>query len=243
METWNDIFYLLSEWYGSFLDFIYPPQCPICQKRLERYKPICCVCLASVMKQCLITHHSRENFHHLEDTFYLQDVVTFWSYTEIVEKLIHLVKYESRQKLGRIIGGIASQCLERELPLLMADLVVPVPLHRYRQRERGFNQSKIYASQISERTGIQMLDRGIRRHRNTRTQTLLSVSERQNNVRNAFHVTNPELLMDQTILLVDDVITSGATINNCAKACMEAGAKSVIGVGMVRPALCSSDLN
>jgi ComF family protein len=107
------------------------------------------------------------------------------------------------------------------------DAVVPVPLHRNRERERGFNQAEILARVVGKRLQRPVLRKTLRRIRPTLPQTG-KPRERVRNVRGAFAVGNPEKIKDRTFLLVDDVLTTGATVNECAKVLMKAGAQRVL---------------
>lgn len=107
------------------------------------------------------------------------------------------------------------------------DAVVPVPLHRERERERGFNQSEILASIVAKRFHRPVLRKALARIRRTLPQAG-KPRDRVRNVRGAFTVGNPERVKDRTLLLVDDVFTTGATVNECAKVLMKAGARRVL---------------
>ncbi len=103
------------------------------------------------------------------------------------------------------------------------DLIIPVPLHPRKARERGFNQSGVLAHGLSRRTGIKLSRKGLVRTRYTGTQTRLSRKDRRKNVKGAFRVSEGADLNGKSVLLVDDVYTTGATVNECANVLMEAG--------------------
>lgn len=107
------------------------------------------------------------------------------------------------------------------------DRLVPVPLHPRKVRERGFDQSAVLAAGLSRQTGILLERRALSRTRYTETQTRLSRKDRQENIRGAFYVAGDNRVRGASLLLVDDVYTTGATVNECAQELMEAGAKSV----------------
>ena len=112
---------------------------------------------------------------------------------------------------------------------IKADLIVPVPLHSYRLKFRGFNQAGILADNISERIGIDINDKSLRKIKNTKDQKLLVHSERIENVRGAYKVYGDELL-GKKIILVDDVITTGATLHEARKTIEEAGGNAVLAI-------------
>jgi ComF family protein len=107
------------------------------------------------------------------------------------------------------------------------DCIVPVPLHPRKKRERGFNQSKLLARGLSRRSGVSLPGKKLLRHRYTRTQTRLKLRERIRNVQGAFRVVDQGWLREKSILLVDDVYTTGATVNECARVLKEDGALRV----------------
>lgn len=108
-----------------------------------------------------------------------------------------------------------------------AERVIPVPLHPQRQRERGFNQSALVAHPLAKHLGIRFLANGLQRTRPTPTQTRLSKPARRENVRGAFKVRRPEEVKGARILIVDDVMTSGATVSECARVLKKVGATHV----------------
>jgi ComF family protein len=114
------------------------------------------------------------------------------------------------------------------------DLAMPVPLHKKRLRSRGFNQALILAHGISERFSVPLLYDTLVRLRSTRPQVELSGHERVENVRGAFCLLRPSEVRDKRVLLVDDVFTTGATMNECAKVLKDAGARSVTVLTLAR---------
>ena len=132
-------------------------------------------------------------------------------------KILHRLKYEHRPAIGIALGKLYGYQLKHSGVYLLPDIIVPVPLHSKRKRKRGYNQSEMIARGL----GI-ALDREVRtdllvRTAKTQTQTNKSRSDRYENVRGKFRVQNSEELVNKHILLVDDVITTGATIEACAE--------------------------
>lgn len=107
------------------------------------------------------------------------------------------------------------------------DLIVPVPLHHRKKRERGFNQSELLARRLSRLTRLPLAGRKFVRCRYTRTQTRLNPKEREKNVKGAFRVTDDKYFRERRLLLIDDVLTTGATVNECARVLIKAGAGRV----------------
>jgi ComF family protein len=134
-------------------------------------------------------------------------------------------KYAFDQSLGRALA----EYLGDEIPVSAedCDVVVPVPLHRARLLRRGFNQAALLAAEVARRIGRPLETGVLRRRRATATQTARDLDERRRNVRGAFVVRHPERIADLRVLLVDDVMTTGATADECARALRRAGARSV----------------
>ncbi|MGD0776547.1 MAG: ComF family protein [Candidatus Solibacter sp.] len=145
---------------------------------------------------------------------------SFGAYEGVLRQLIHLYKYGKVRTLARPLGGLLAQALPRDESF---DAAVPVPLHWRRRLERGFNQSELLAREISRRTGIPVV-RALGRVRPTPTQAGLSNSGRRQNVARAFRSRS---VQGKRILLIDDVMTTGATAGACASALKQAGARRV----------------
>ncbi|MDY6903237.1 MAG: ComF family protein [Thermodesulfobacteriota bacterium] len=156
-------------------------------------------------------------------------------YTDSLMALIHQLKYNGRTGLARSLGALLYKGFFRWYDPRNIDMIVPVPLHGRKFRQRGFNQSYLLIRQWGRSVDISDsgIDTGriirnvIVRQRNTRSQTTLSRKERQENVRGAFQLTDPAMVKDKRILVIDDVYTTGATVNECARTLMAGGAARV----------------
>ena len=147
---------------------------------------------------------------------------SFGSYEGALRQLIHLYKYRRIKPLARTLSDMLARALPRDQQF---DAVVAVPLHWRRKRARGFNQSELLARSMAKRCGIRLIH-PVRRRRATSVQAGLSNSRRRENVAGAFKA-KPGAAGGMRILLVDDVMTTGATASACAQALKRAGAKSV----------------
>lgn len=107
------------------------------------------------------------------------------------------------------------------------DLIVPVPLHRSRKAERGYNQAELLAKYLSSKLGIPLNSRNLIRTKATKIQNKLSRHEREQNLKDAFIIRQSNVFKDKRILLVDDIFTTGATVNECSRILMECGVKEV----------------
>ncbi|MBI4553514.1 MAG: ComF family protein [Candidatus Latescibacteria bacterium] len=156
------------------------------------------------------------------------------TFDETVQTMIHLLKYRGRRALGRFLGRVLAEAAVREDWFREVDLLVPVPLHRSRARERGYNQSELLARGVADRADLPLATRLLTRHQSTRSQTTLTPAERAANVRGAFRVIAPHTVAGTRIALVDDVFTTGATFDSCAHALLDGGAAAVYALAVAR---------
>ncbi|HLY16718.1 MAG TPA: ComF family protein [Bryobacteraceae bacterium] len=152
----------------------------------------------------------------------------YGAYEGTLRKLIHLFKYAGMRRLARPLGALAAAALPRDRQF---DAVAAVPLHWRRRWQRGFNQSELLARAIARRRGIPVIP-ALRRASSTRAQAGLSNAQRRENVTGAFRARRR--LAGLRILLVDDVMTTGATAGACARALKKAGARSVSLLALAR---------
>ncbi len=236
------IFRIIDGLLSPFLDFLFPPVCILCDGRTEGGS-LCKGCLKKLQCAARVIEEGRpEDFSHLEGPLHFEKVFTCWPYSPEMEKIIHWIKYSSGTRLGIFMGNMAGTFLHGRIPAGKGVSLIPVPLHPLRKRERGYNQSMVLASGLSKALSIG-IERGVlRRVRNTPSQTFLTAQERQKNVGRAFGIRRPGAICKKICVLVDDVCTTGATMNACAAALKEAGAPVVLGVALVRPQFEASAL-
>ena len=139
-------------------------------------------------------------------------------FTPTLREIIHQLKYADRVSLAKPLGDILKECLEREP--FTGGMIIPVPLHRSRERVRGFNQAEL----IAARLGVSTTTRLLRRRKDTPSQTGLTRNERRRNLAGAFEVDGR---ISGTVIVVDDVYTTGATLNEIARTLKRAGAERV----------------
>lgn len=135
-----------------------------------------------------------------------------------VQKLLHSIKYKNNKALAEQLGIWYAQSLKDYNEIAKADVIIPVPLHAKKQKQRGFNQSEEFAKGLSAELNIPINTANLFRNSFTETQTRKKKFERWENVKDKFELKNPAQLEHKTILLVDDVITTGATIDACYEA-------------------------
>ncbi|VUZ84950.1 DNA utilization protein GntX [Candidatus Methylomirabilis lanthanidiphila] len=143
-----------------------------------------------------------------------------------MRQAILLLKYGGRRTLGRHLGRLMVETAGRLLDPREFDLLIPVPLHRRRERARGFNQATLLAREVGRGFGLDVDGRVLKRVRATEAQSG-GRREREDNVKGAFAVTRPDRVKDKKLLLIDDVFTTGATAGECARTLLTAGAAEV----------------
>jgi ComF family protein len=154
-------------------------------------------------------------------------------YTGVAREALHALKFRGQARLAAPLSDLLVDVCAAAAPLL-ADLVVPVPLHPERERQRGFNQSALLARRLASRLRLPCRTRALERWRPTRPQTELTGRERRRNVRGAFSVAEPARVRDRHVMLVDDVLTTGATVLECSRVLVRAGARAVSVVTVAR---------
>ncbi len=161
-------------------------------------------------------------------------VRSYGEYDGSLGDVIQLFKYRGVLALKDFLAACLAQTAQEELELGEINAIVPVPLHRSRERERGFNQSAVLAGALARQLGLPVREALLLRHRKTRPQTGLTFAQRRRNVRGAFAVRSGVTIDKLRILLVDDVYTTGATAHACARALRRAGARSVVVLTVAR---------
>lgn len=224
-----------------------PSNCRICEQPLVRLAriPVCDSCIDSLKRAhvngCSICGEALDlaspeaepicplcRRAHPEFDF----AVSFGAYNGALRKLIHLLKYEQLRPAANILGAKLAQAIaERSFAGAEPVLLIPVPLHRIKQRLRGFNQSELIARSAAghlDRARFRVHNGILRRVRATVSQTGLTRHQRRENVRGAFVVAKPDQLRDRTVVLIDDVFTTGTTLNECARVLRRAGSREAI---------------
>ena len=140
---------------------------------------------------------------------------------------MHALKFEGKTALARPLGDLLAEAGSAMLAVGAVDCLVPVPLHPSREAERGFNQSVLLANRVGRRWGVPVERRALRRRRPTLSQTDLDAERRRANVRGAFTLSRSAAVEGRHVLLIDDVFTTGATVAECARVLLEAGASAV----------------
>lgn len=206
------------KWISDLKELFFPRYCKVCGQRLmQSEQHLCLGCLLELPR----THYERAPNNRLMQHFMewpeaVRATAYFHYYKEgKYSGLIHHLKYHDHPEVGTYLGRLAANELNTSRFFEDIDLIIPVPLSKKKQRQRGYNQCDHIARGISEITGIPIHTNCIERKIDTDTQTHKGRMERWKNTEGIFHVTKPEEIKGKHLLLVDDVVTTGATLHAC----------------------------
>ncbi|MEY2541866.1 MAG: hypothetical protein QOI22_1468 [Verrucomicrobiota bacterium] len=225
--------------FGAIFSLLYPPVCAICGESVEAGEYLCDACDDKVVRivppfcercsepfagaitgqfNCANCEHRRLHF---------EAAVSAYRSRGIVRRVVLDFKYGKQTHLRHLLGQWLGTALnDTRLRGRHFDVIVPVPLHPARERERGFNQAALLANSLSTKMSI-LTKPALERTRYTTTQTAFDRTERMENLRNAFRLRRKMDVRGLRVLLIDDVLTTGSTVSECARVLKEAGASSV----------------
>lgn len=209
------------------VDLLYPPRCPLCGARVAVEATPCEDCatmLRPLEGEALLPHLKSRAIERASACF---------GYEGPLQEAVHAYKFGGRIELARFFADALARRARELAPI---DAIVPVPTPRGRRFRRGFNPSAFLAHRVARALCLPCCDRLLKRRGDVRPQTGLARAERLGNVRGAFVVrtSQRDAIVDQRFLLVDDVLTTGATLNECARQLMRAGARSVSALAIAR---------
>ncbi len=248
LKEWK-LLYILK-WFQEYiltplLSILFPSNCPVCLQPLEKFHlgGICLNCWASIKlirkpkcSKCGFYYESLINTHKNKDVvcgrcqvkkYYFSYARSFGEYSSPLKEIIHHYKFNKNAYLSRIFADLVLKAMNLKKRYGNIDAIIAVPLHRKRKKKRGFNQSYLIALQIGKRLHIQVEKRVLFRLKNSVPQMDLPANKRERNVKGAFEVKNVQKIRGKKILLIDDVMTTGATVNECARVLKRAGSKDV----------------
>lgn len=209
---------LLRTYLHDFVSLIFPQLCAACHSSLVRGEDLICTdCLYNL---------PYTNFHQQADNIVAQQ---FWGKLPVqaayslyffnkggkVQRMMHHFKYDGQQRIGNITGELAGKQLAENDVFKTADYIIPVPLHKKRMKERGYNQSACFAEGLAEKLKAEVELDNLIRSVATKTQTHKSRFARFENMQEVFAIAHPERLINKHVLLVDDTVTTGATLEAC----------------------------
>jgi ComF family protein len=213
----------MMSYLNSLLDILFPRTCAGCNNSLATGENLICTeCIIQLPKTGYWNDTDNPVARIFWGRVYLYNVSAFLHFQKggRLQNMIHNLKYKNNKEIGTFLGKIYGHELKNS-PNADVDIIVPVPLHKSKFRKRGYNQSEYIARGISEVLKLPVITNAIERKIASESQTRKSRFERWENVRNIFQVIEPESFSDKHILLVDDVVTTGATLEACAMAILE----------------------
>lgn len=235
---------------ATVADFVFPRLCPGCGERVfEEGMLVCPRCRDSMeaLKLPLCptcgapdAPFSTEDICDCcpEGEIHFASARAVTEFAGVAKQLVERVKYNIHPEYAEWMGRRMAEVFKVEHQLVRDfHAIIPVPLHRTRERERGFNQSRLLAEEISRATGVELMNGVLLRHLFTKTQTRMGRRARAKNIAGAFKVAQVGCIRGKTILLVDDVHTTGATLNECARVLKEGGAECVCCMSFARAVL------
>jgi ComF family protein len=202
----------------DFVSLLFPELCASCRESLVANEELICInCRYSL---------PFTNFHLQPDNIVarqfwgkipLESAYALYYFTKggKVQNLMHQFKYRGMRQIGNLLGNIAGDQLNKNDIFNTIDLIIPVPLHKKRMRQRGYNQSACYAEGLAEKLNAVVEENNLVRVIATETQTHKSRFARFENMQEVFTIVNPERLINKHVLLVDDIITTGSTLEAC----------------------------
>ncbi len=213
----------------NFVNLFFPTLCAGCSRVIHHKETVCSACRLTL--PYLQTDKEQEalmlKFAGREPIAYVYAYLHFEK-RSVVQKLIHRLKYKGRKELGQELGRWFGEELNgKQTKVNEADMFIPVPIHPLREQQRGYNQSEWIANGLAAAMNVPSRTDIMKRTKFVASQTKKNRLDRWQNVASVFDVTNPDTVKDKHVVIVDDIITTGATLEACAIALREAGAKTI----------------
>ncbi len=240
---------IIAKYVSGLVSLFYPQHCVICGQYLEQSDfDLCKRCWdglptigSSYCEKCgaylgPYTKPAKTCSRCKSELKYLKKVVALFRYKDTAKELIHRLKFDRERHVAYCLANMLASHLSTDDFISKIDFMIPVPLHWKREMHRTFNQSEIICSTLAKKLGLKYRTNILVRTKATREQSKLKHRERLNNLKDAFALSlvKKHKIRNKTILLVDDVMTTGATMSECAKVLKKGGAKRIYGVVVCR---------
>jgi len=213
---------MFGQCWSTILDIIYPPKCPACKTPVNEQGAWCQTCLSKIIS----VRHINMAEHRLTA---LDSCRVVCEYTGGLKRILHDMKFRQQQRYATHLRWLIQHNINTT-EISHIDYVIPIPLHTERLKERGYNQTEAIFKEWAMKRKITWLPDALQRTRHTIPQWELNITERKQNITGAFIIGQPEIIINKHIILVDDIITTGITLDECAKILKKAGATSVHGL-------------
>lgn len=221
----------------SFFDFFLPRFCPACKgKLLSNQMFVCkeCVSLIKRTDNLLLENEYSRKFADQNIINGFKSLFIFEKEGEL-QKIIHAMKYQNRFLLGKFLGSLLAENYNGIITKWNINYIIPVPLHHLKKADRGYNQAFYIAKGLGKYVKIPVKNNYLKRKKFTQTQTKMNIAERELNVKNAFKIRNRNSVKGKNFLLIDDVITTGATVNECGRVLQNSGANKIYAMSVAIP--------
>ena len=215
--------------FTKLFDLVLPRFCCSCKMKLSSSEDTMCISCQSAIQ---ISTKERLNREY-DRKFLNKNIVSEFYAPFIFEKdkelqhAIHALKYENKFAVGIFLGTLLAEKIIHKDLSWQIDLIIPIPLHKLKKAERGYNQSFYIAKGVGKVFDIEYSDNFVKRIKYTESQTSMTLTEREENIFGAFKIKDSKKVAGKNILLIDDVITTGATISECGKVLLSAGANKI----------------
>ena len=220
-----------KEWLDRLLSILYPPRCVCCGEVLPAGETLCEACEKRIVRieapVCLLCGYSLQDCGRKHPKTAYQEITAPFYYEEAVREGIHRFKFRDRPQSAIFFFFFLAKSVRENMPGISFDLIVCVPMLPAKEKERGYNQSALLARELSALLGVPADCHALCKSIDTPAQHELKGAGRRGNVFGVFEVPCPEAVEGKTVLLCDDVKTTGATLDECAKMLKFAGAKDV----------------
>ncbi len=210
------------------INIIYPPKCIFCQKLLDHDAALH-ICSACYSKLPLIENKVLRTSLDGDEN-YCDGVVSVFEYTGMVKESLIRFKFYSKPGYYRTYARLLADKIGKVTDVKNYQMVLSVPLHKHKEFSRGYNQARLISKALSRILKMRECSYLLRRERYTEAQSLLDKQKRNQNVKGAFAVVSPKKVKGKTILLVDDILTTGSTLEECSRVLKQAGAEKVFAV-------------
>lgn len=216
----------MHKMFNIILNLIFPPKCTFCESLLDEDSElrICEACYKKIPFNNQLIMRTLESSNASE----CNGTVCACRYLGIVQESLIRFKFHNKPGYYRTYAALIYDKLTKVLDTKKIDIIMSVPLHRQKQISRGYNQSYLISKQLSKKMNIPECSFLIKRTKHTDAQSLLDKEDRRENVKGAFSIADPKALKSKRILLIDDILTTGCTIDECARTLKRAGARFVI---------------
>ena len=214
----------IKTYFDDFLELVYPTLCIACHTgEIEVADAFCLDCYAQMPFTGQAYMKENDFISHFKGKIDIDhgSALFYFSGNNLVRRMIREMKYKGMSHYGILLGRILGGVLQKSPYYNDLDVIIPVPIHKKKEKSRGYNQSLMIAKGINDVLKIQIDDTSLIRTRNTATQTKMSREERIKNLDNAFRLMDAEALRGKNILLVDDVLTTGTTLLECSKTLLQ----------------------